>query len=115
LITKSFIKSSFVYSVIGALPLASSVLLLPFYTNYLTKEQYGYLALYIAFTGIVQIFVNYGLEHYSGIIYVENKDDVQKTKEHIGTVVSLLFNNLIQGYLSILTHFRPVQVHFPKE
>lgn len=90
MITKSFIKSSFVYSVIGALPLASSVLLLPFYTNYLTKEQYGYLALYIAFTGIVQIFVNYGLEHYSGIIYVENKDDVQKTKEHIGTVVTLL-------------------------
>jgi O-antigen/teichoic acid export membrane protein len=90
LITKSFIKSSFVYSVIGALPLASSVLLLPFYTNYLTKEQFGYLSLYIAFTGIIQIFVNYGLEHYSGITYIENKENVQRTKEHIGTVVSLL-------------------------
>lgn len=72
------------------MPLASSVLLLPFYTNYLTKEQFGYLSLYIAFTGIVQIFVNYGLEHYSGIIYTENKDNVQKTRDHIGTIVTLL-------------------------
>lgn len=91
MITKSFIKSSFIYSVIGALPLASSVFLLPFYTNYLTTEQFGLLTLYIAFTGVVQIFVNYGLEHYSGIIYLESKDNLQRTKEHIGTIVTLLF------------------------
>lgn len=90
IISKYFIKSSFIYSVIGALPLAASVFLLPFYTNYLTTEQFGLLALYIAFTGIVQILVTYGLDNYIGIIYVEKKHDPSKTKEYIGTIVTLL-------------------------
>ncbi len=90
MISKQFIKSSFIYSVIGALPLASSIILLPFYTNMLTTDQFGLLALYIAFTAIMQILVNFSLDQYLGIHWINFQDNVQKAKENVGTVVSLL-------------------------
>jgi O-antigen/teichoic acid export membrane protein len=90
MISKQFIKSSFIYSVIGALPLASSIVLLPFYTNMLTTDQFGLLALYIAFTAIMQILVNFSLDQYLGIHWIDFQDNVQKAKENVGTVVSLL-------------------------
>jgi O-antigen/teichoic acid export membrane protein len=91
LISKQFIKSSFIYSVIGALPLASSIILLPFYTNMLTTDQFGVLALYITLTLIMQVLVNFSLEQYLGIHWIELQDNIQKAKENVGTVVSLLF------------------------
>jgi len=96
LISKQFIKSSFIYSVIGALPLASSIILLPFYTNMLTTDQFGVLAIYITLTLIVQVIVNFSLEQYLGIHWIELQDNVQKAKENVGTVVSLL---LLIGFL----------------
>jgi len=90
LISNKFIKSSFIYSVIGALPLASSVILLPFYTNYLTTEQFGLLALYIAFTGIIQIIANFGLDNFIGISYIDLKNDKKALKDIISTILSLL-------------------------
>lgn len=73
------------------MPLASGIILLPFYTNFLTTEQFGLLALYIAFTAIMQIIVNHGLDSYIGIHYIENKDNIKKIREIIGTSVVLLF------------------------
>ena len=99
MISKQFIKSSFIYSVIGALPLASSIILLPFYTNMLTTDQFGLLALYIAFTAIMQIMVNFSLDQYLGIHWIDFQDNVQKAKENVGTVVSLL---LLIGFLFLL-------------
>jgi O-antigen/teichoic acid export membrane protein len=90
MISKEFIKSSFIYSVIGTLPLASSIILLPFYTNMLTTDQFGILALYIAFTGIMQILVNFSLDQYLGIHWIDLQDNITKAKENVGTVVSLL-------------------------
>ena len=90
LISRQFIKSSFIYSVIGALPLASSIVLLPFYTNLLSTAQFGELVLYIAFTAIMQILVNFSLDQYLGIHWIDFKDNVQKARENVGTVVSLL-------------------------
>jgi O-antigen/teichoic acid export membrane protein len=91
LISKQFIKSSFIFSVIGALPLASSIILLPFYTNMLTTDQFGVLALYITLTVIMQVLVNFSLEQYVGIHWIDFQKNVQKAKENVGTVVSLLF------------------------
>lgn len=100
MISKGFIKSSFIYTVIGALPLASSVLLLPFYTNLLTTDQFGLLALYIAFTAVMQIVVNFAFDNYVGIHYIENKDNHQKIKEILGTVVASLF--IIAGLILLI-------------
>ncbi len=99
MISKQFIKSSFIYSVIGALPLASSVILLPFYTNLLTTNQFGELVLYITFTAIIQVLANFSLEQYLGIHWVDVKSNIQKAKESVGTVVSLL---LIIGIVLLL-------------
>ncbi|MCX6268204.1 MAG: polysaccharide biosynthesis C-terminal domain-containing protein [Bacteroidetes bacterium] len=99
MISRYFIKSSLIYSVIGALPLASSIVLLPFYTNMLTTVQFGELALYIAFTGIMQLLVNFSLDQYLGTHWVDFKDDIRRAKENVGTVVSLL---LLFGLMFVL-------------
>ena len=96
MISRQFIKSSFIYSVIGALPLVSGIVLLPFYANMLTTAQFGALFLYIAFTGIMQLLVNFSLDQYLGTHWVDFKDDVEKARENVGTVVSLL---LVSGLL----------------
>ncbi len=90
MISKSFLKSSFIYSFIGALPLAASFILLPFYTLYLSKGDFGMLALYIIFTGLFQILLNFGLDNYIPIAYVNNKDNPLKQRQSISSAVFLL-------------------------
>lgn len=103
MISFKFIKSSVIYSVIGALPLASATILLPFYTNLLTTSQFGIFALYIAFTAIIQIVVNYALENYIFVHYIENKENKKALKEIIGTVVILLLIiGVIITFISLL-------------
>ena len=99
MISRQFIKSSFIYSVVGALPLFSGIVLLPFYTNMLTTEQFGVLALYIAFAAIMQLVVNFALEQYLGTHWVDFKDNVQKARDNVGTVISLL---LMSGILFLV-------------
>jgi O-antigen/teichoic acid export membrane protein len=126
MISKKFIKSSFIYSVIGALPLASATILLPFYTNLLTTSQFGVLALYIAFTAIIQIIVNYSLDNYAIIHYIENKTNKDLIRNTIGTVVislliigilmiaiSLIFGNGLFKLYSSLTHNKTIIEFFP--
>lgn len=100
MISKGFLKSSFIYTVIGALPLASGIILLPFYTNYLSTSLFGLLALYISFTFFIQILVNFGFDVYVAVHYFEYKDNPAKLRECIGTAVSLLL--MIAGITSIL-------------
>lgn len=102
MISKEFIKSSFVYSFIGALPLASSFILLPFYTNLLTTNDFGMLMLYIAFTALIQIIVNFGLDNFVALYYVEVRDDKIKQKQYVGTSIISLF---ILGAFIILLFF----------
>ena len=83
MISKNLIKSSFIYTIIGALPLASAFFLLLFYTNYITKADYGAFVLYISFTLFVQILVNFGLDTYIGISYFEHKHDPDLLKVRI--------------------------------
>lgn len=90
MISKGLIKSSFVYTIIGALPLASGFFLMLFYTNYLTTSDFGALLLYISFTAFVQILVNFGLDTYIGISYFEFKHDNNLLKNRIGSIVLYL-------------------------
>ncbi len=103
MISKNFLKSSFIYTVIGALPLASSIILLPFYTNFLETSDFGILAIYISFTFLIQIIVNFGFDVYIGIHFFEYKDNKEKLREYIGTVVvSLLILGVFFTGLSFL-------------
>ncbi|HPS83000.1 MAG TPA: oligosaccharide flippase family protein [Bacteroidales bacterium] len=91
-ISKSFIKSSFIYSFIGALPLASSVLLLPFYGNsdLLSTEDLGLLAIYIALSELVRILFIYSADNYLGINYIHNSDTPEQKRRFIGTTALFL-------------------------
>lgn len=103
MISKGFLKSSFIYSFIGALPLASSFILLPFYTQYLSKGDFGLLALYIIFTQLFQILLNFGLDNYIPISFVNNLDNSQKQKKSISTAVFLLvFGGLMMSLMLYL-------------
>jgi len=104
MISKNFIKSSFIYSVVGALPLASGVILLFFYANLLSKDLIGIFALYIAFTLLVQTLVGFALDIHLSLFYIENKANISYLKDYIGTIIgSLLLLSLI--YLFIFSIF----------
>lgn len=81
------------------MPLLASVVLLVPYTDNLSTDFYGELAIYISFTLLLQIFFNYGIDNYLGIHHFDYKDDPQKMKNFMGTIVSFL---LIIGGILIL-------------
>src|SRR5690606_4560576 len=56
------LSSSFFYLVIGFLPLASNFLITPFFTRYLSPEEYGILALAALFQAYITIFISSGID-----------------------------------------------------
>ena len=87
MISRKFIKSSFIYTTAGALPLASAVILLPFYIHYLSTEVYGVLSLCLAFSIFIQIIVTYSFDSSLLIHYHELKAD----KPRLATFISSVF------------------------
>ena len=84
-ISKKFVKNSIIYTVAGTLPMASAILLLPFYLNYLPIAVYGELAVYIAFSMLVQVFVTYSFDSSVYIYYHEYKNDPEKLSRFISS------------------------------
>ena len=87
MIKRQFISKSLIYTITGALPLASGLVLLPFYTNWLTSDQFGVFALYIAITMFLQVIFNFGFDNYIGISFIDNKNNPAVLSEIIGTIV----------------------------
>jgi len=104
MISKNLIKSSLIYTIIGALPLVSAFLLLIFYTNYLTTADYGAFVIYISFTGFVQILINMGLDAYIGVSYFENKNEKATLRSKIGIITGylLIWGLIITAIFSLL-------------
>lgn len=71
MIKPSFLKSSIIYTVGGGLPVMASIILLPFYTNYLSSLHFLQLSFYISISLFVQIFYNFSMDTYLGIRYSE--------------------------------------------
>jgi len=90
MISKQFFKSSLIYSLIGALPYTTGVILIPFFTSKLTPEQFGINAIYFTFMYFVQLVSSAGLDTYIGINYFQQKDDPKNLREFIGTVLIVL-------------------------
>ncbi len=99
MIGKGFIRSTIIYSIVGSLPLASGFILLPLFAVHLGSNIYGQLALYTAFTMLVQIIINLSLDYGLQITYFENKSEKLNLGKRIGTLVSGM---LIVGLLFIL-------------
>lgn len=91
MISKKLLKSSLLYTIVGSLPLASGLILLPFYTNYLKGvDTFGVLTLYVNFSLLVQLIVNFSIDTSIGIHYFDYKDDIPKFKKYVGTLISSL-------------------------
>lgn len=80
------------------MPMASGLVLLPFYTDKLSIEMYGVLMLYIVFGLIMQVLTTYALDAYLGVHYIDVKDDKAAAKKMISAVTGLL---LVMGAIII--------------
>lgn len=90
MISKSFLKSSFVYTFGGALPMAASIILLKFYADYLTLKQYAALScFYIGISILCQILFSFSVETYFGVKYTQLTDHPQEQKKFVATVSRL--------------------------
>lgn len=90
MISKSFLKSSIIYTIGGALPMIGSLILLPFYTNYLNDLQFTQITFYISISLLLQILFSYSAESYFGIRYTQLSNHPEQQKKFVGTVSVLL-------------------------
>jgi len=86
LISRGFIKKSLIYTVAGALPMASALLLLPFYIAYLPTDVYGALSICLTIAIFIQVVVTYSFDTSLFIHYHEFKHDRQKLSVYISSV-----------------------------
>jgi O-antigen/teichoic acid export membrane protein len=100
MISKSFLQSSIIYTVAGALPMVAGLILLPFYANRLNELHFAQVGFYISISLLLQILFSYSIESYFGIKYTQLSGDATMQKKFIGTISILL---LSIGALLLLT------------
>lgn len=86
MISKSFLKSSFIFTIGGALSMIGGLILLPFYANRLNDVHYAQVQFYISTSLLLQIFFSYTVESYFGIKYTQLFAEPEKQKKFIGTI-----------------------------
>jgi O-antigen/teichoic acid export membrane protein len=89
-ISKTFIKSSLIYTIAGTLPLGSAVILLPFYIAYLSTADFGALSVYFAFALFIQICTTYSFDTSLYIHFHEFKNDKPKLASFVSTAFVLM-------------------------
>jgi O-antigen/teichoic acid export membrane protein len=100
LINKSFIKTSAIYTLAGTLPMASALILLPFYIHHLSTEVYGALQIYLAFSLLVQIIVTFSFDSSVYIHFHEFKDDFTKLSKFISS--AFIFMTLLSVVITVI-------------
>ncbi|MCS7077179.1 MAG: lipopolysaccharide biosynthesis protein [Bacteroidia bacterium] len=91
MISKKFFAHSIIYTIVGALPLATPILLLPLYTAVLSEGQVGEIALYIATGYAMQIVANFSLDGSVRTFYLDYQNHSKQIKEYLSTVyISLI-------------------------
>lgn len=104
---RKVMENSFLYTFSALLVKAIGFLLLPFYTYYLSPEEYGTINLITSFIAILSIVSSLGLiasiiRYYS--IYKNNKE---KLKEFYGSIINFIFivSGLLFVVLILANHF----------
>lgn len=108
MISKKFLTSSLIYSIVGALPMLSGFVLLPFYTSDLLSEKnYGYLALHLSFTLLFQSIIILCLENFVGTVIFESKHNRSELKKKISSInyYSLLFSGMAIALMLVIGPF----------
>jgi len=112
LISRNFIKSSLIYTLTGALPMASAIILLPLYIANLSTADYGALSIYLVFSALVQILVMYSFDSSLYIHFHEYKNDQRTLSSFVSSafVLMLMIGAGVSVVSSILGDI--VLVHF---
>ena len=90
MISKGFIKSSLIYTLAGTLPLASAIILLPFYIENISTADYGALIIYLAVSLLIQILTTYSFDTSLYIHYHEYKKTPAKLNAFISSAFVLM-------------------------
>jgi len=103
LVSPSFLKSSLIYTISGALPLASGFVLLPLYTNHLSTSNYGLLALAIGASVLFQAFFSFSLDSVLYLNHHKIKNSESQLKQFYGSVLSasLLLASILTLFVGI--------------
>ncbi|MCC6370126.1 MAG: hypothetical protein IT236_03870, partial [Bacteroidia bacterium] len=80
MISKGFLKSSAIYTIGGALPMVAGLIMLPFYTNYLSEGNYTQLLFYISLSLLFQILFSFSSESYFGVQYSKLVNEPERQK-----------------------------------
>lgn len=101
MISKKFFKSSFIYTVVGALPMLAGFILLPFYTgDILSEKNYGYLTLHLVFGLLFQSVFVFCLDNFIGPVIIESREDKTLLKNKLAAIN---YYSLVFGGIFILT------------
>lgn len=89
-VSRSFLKGSLIYTIVGALPMASAILLLPFYMVGLSGSDFGALSVYLTFSLLIQLLVAYSFDTSLYIHYHEFKSDKRKLATFVSSAFVLM-------------------------
>jgi O-antigen/teichoic acid export membrane protein len=102
-ISKRFIKSSLTYTIAGMLPMASAIILLPFYIAYLSTSDFGALSVYFAFSLLIQILTTFSFDSSLYIHYHELKNDSSRLNSFVSSAFFLMiFIGISVGLVFVL-------------
>lgn len=90
-----FFKDFFIYGFASIIGKLAAVLLMPIYTNVLTREEYGAMALIVSMKGIIDLFAN--LNIHSGVARDYMEEGIDRTK-----LVSTGFYSILGISLTIM-------------
>jgi O-antigen/teichoic acid export membrane protein len=88
-LSKKLLTSTLAYTIGGGLPMAASLLLLPFYTNAFSPSQFGILSLLIGLTLLYYHFVNVALDSYLSLHYHFEEHNEDRLNKLVSTIFVL--------------------------
>ena len=116
MITRRFVQSSLIYSIVGALPYTSGFILIFWFTRYLTPAQFGVNVLYLTLMYLVQIIATFGLDMSAAVMYIDYKKDMLQVKRFLGTIfLGLLVFGLVTAILFAGFGFQVFNAIFSEE
>jgi O-antigen/teichoic acid export membrane protein len=101
MISKKFLKSSFLYTIAGMLPMASATILLPFSLSFLSTSDFGELSVFYILSLLVQVITTYSFDSSLYIHYHEFKNDKTKLASFVSSAFVLML--LIGAVAMIVT------------
>jgi O-antigen/teichoic acid export membrane protein len=72
------------------MPMAASIILLPFYSNFLSSPNFVALSFYISISLFLQIIFSFSLDTYFGVKYTQLSAKPEEQKKFVGTVAAIL-------------------------